>query len=207
MKEKPSFRNFPLNRLLTYVVIIGFLPALFTLFNVYQKKQEWRTVSEKIIALHEMSEAKARKQYLNTIVRNTYADTDQFYLENQLESLLFLRKERETLERLLQNPTFTGNEAAEKRYNLITSKANRFELMQGTPQSAEGVHETSCTLSHSVEIDTNDLKEILNRIEGNRKGKPQLLITDLKLNKKTHGNGNEVYELNLKFKKREFLHS
>ena len=207
MKLKKIIENIPFNRLLIYMILLGFFPVVFTTFYFYQKKQQWNQVSEKIRVIHEIFEAKVRKQYLNTIVRNAYGEIDQFYLENQLEPLSFLKKERETLEQLLQSPTFTGNEPAEKRYSLLSSNANRFEFMQGSPQSTEGVHEAACMLSHPVEIDTNDLKEILNRIEGNRKGKPQLIITDFRLNKKTHMNGNEVFELNLKLKKREFSHS
>lgn len=204
MNLKKSISSLPLHSLLTFMIFLGFLPIVFMTLHFYQKGQEWNQVLEKIRKVHELSEAKVRKQYLNTIVRNTYSETDQFYLENQLESLSLLKKEKERLEQLLQNPTFTGNEIAEKRYSFISSNANRLSFMQGSPQSAENVHEVACILSHPVEIDTIDLKEILNRIEGNRKGKPQLIISDFRLNRKSHLNGNEVYELNLKLKKREF---
>jgi hypothetical protein len=206
MNIKKLIQILPFNRLLLYIIVLGFIPASIAFLHFYQQKKEWDKIDEKIRSIHGMSEARVRKQYQNIIVRNAYSEADQFYLENQLESLFFLKKEREALEHLFHSPTFTGNEAAEKRYALITSQANRFAFMQGSPQSGEGIHESLCALSHPVEIDTNDLKEILNRIEGNRKGKPQFIIIDFKLNKKTHTHGNEVYELNLKFKKREFFH-
>jgi hypothetical protein len=204
MNLQKLFNRIPINRLVTYLILLGFFPTIFATLHFYLKKNEWNDVLEKVGEIHEISETRVRKQYLNTIVRNTYCEVDQFYIENQLESLCFLKKEKERLEQLFQSPTFTGNEAAEKRYALISANANRFAFTQGNAQIAEGIHETACTLSHPVEVDTNDLKEILNRIEGVRKGKPQLIITDFKLNKKSQVNGNEVYELNLKFKKREF---
>lgn len=194
----------PITRLIFYLVIIGFLPAIFISFDFYLTKKEWDGVQEKIRSVHRLSEAKAKKQYLNTIVRKAYTEIDHFYLENQLEPLTFLKKEKERLEQLFQSPSFTGNESAEKRYVFISSNANRLAFMQGNPNSSEGIQEVNCMLSHPVEIDTNDLKEILNRIEGYRKGKPQLIISDFKINKKAHLSGNEVFELNLKLKKREF---
>lgn len=204
MKTKKLRDILPLNRLIIYIVILGLIPSALAICYFYQQKKEWDQISEKILSIHEMSETKIRKQYQNILVRNVYSESDPNYFDNQLESLSFLKKEREALEHLLQSPAFTGNEAAEKRYAFITSLTNRLSFMQGSPQSSDGIHESICMLSHPIEIDGNDLKEILNRIEGNRKGKPQLIITELKLNKKTHMNGNEVYELNLKLKKREF---
>lgn len=202
---KKLLDNLPFNRVMIYLIALGFLPALFTAFHYAKKKRAWDEVSEQINAIHHLSETKARKQFFNTIVRNAYAETDPLYLENHLEPLTFLKKERETLEQLLRSPTFTGNESAEKRYAHLTSNANRLEFLQGSPQAAEGIQEAVCWLSHPVEIDSHDLKEILSRLEGNRKGKPQLLITDFKCNKKTLLSGNEVFELNIKLLKREFL--
>jgi len=186
------------------LIVLGLLPSLCAAFYYAQKKREWDTVSERIQQVHALSLSKARKQYTNTIVRQVYSDADSTYLENHLEPLSFLKKERETLERLLQNPTFTGNESAEKRYAFLTSRANHLEFIPQNPEVGEGIQEVQLLLSHPVEMDAHDLKEILTRIEGNRKGKPQLLITDFRFNKKTLLGGNEVFEVNLKLLKREF---
>jgi len=194
----------PINRLLVYLIILGFLPVIFTTFHYIQKKKEWEAVSQQVLNIHYLSASAARKQSLNTAVRHVYSETDQFYLENHLEPIHFLKKEKETLEQLLKNPTFTGNESAEKRYTFLTSGANQMKFIQGSVQTAERIQEADLILSHPVEIDTHDLKEILMRIEGGRKGKPQLIISDFKLNKKECANGNEVFELHMKLLKREF---
>src|ERR1700722_8239428 len=206
MNFKKLIDKLPFDRLLIYLIIISFLPVIFSIFQYVQKNKEWEGVSEQILNIHHLSETQARKQFLNTVVRNAYLEADQFYFENQLESLCFLKKEKEVLEQLLKSPTFTGNEAAEKRYALITSQDNRFKWVQGSTQTADGIQEALCLLSRPVEIDAQDLKEILVRVEGNRKGKPQMIITDFKLNKRVHANGNEVFELNMKLLKREFHH-
>ena len=201
---KELSQKLPFNRVMIYLAVLGSLPIIFTAFHYLQKNREWDVVSEQINAINYLSETKARRQYFNTIVRNVYADSDPLYLENQLESLTFLKKERETLEQLLQSPTFTGNESAEKRYSHLTSSGNRLEFLQGSPQISEGIQETVCWLSHSVEMDSHDLKELLTRLEGNRKGRPQVVITDLKCQKKSLLSGNEVFEVNIKLLKREF---
>jgi hypothetical protein len=197
-------KKLPLKRLMIYVIALSFLPIVFVALYYSQKTQEWDGVSDQINRIHQLSETKKRKQFFNTIARNAFSDSDPLFLENHLEALTFLKKERESLEQLLQSPTFTGNEAAEKRYALLTSVSNRLEFLQSPSQNIEGVQETFCWLSHPVEIDAHDLKEVLNRLEGTRKGKPQLLITDFKCQKKTLLSGNEVFELNLKLLKREF---
>jgi hypothetical protein len=201
---KKLITSLPAKRLMIYIILIGFLPVIFSALFYAKKKKEWEAISEHIMTIHQFSQNKARKQSLNTIVRHVFAEADQFYMENQLESLTFLKKEKETLEQLLKSPTFTGNEAAEKRYAFLTSSSNRFEWVQGSVVSAEGIQQADMLLAHPVEIEAHDLKEILVRIEGSRKLKPQLIITDFKLYKKALSSGNEVFELNMKLIKREF---
>lgn len=202
---KKLSQSIPLSRLALYIVLAGFLPLLFVGYFYTKEKNEWSAVADRIMAVHSLSEQKARKQSLNNALRKKYSDADYFYLDNQVETLSFLKKEREALESLFQNPSFTGNEAAEKRYAFLLGEANRLHFTEGSVQSGEGLQETIEIQAHPVEIDTQDLKEILVRLEGNRPGKPQLVITDFKLNKKAHPNGNQVFELNLKLLKREFV--
>lgn len=204
-KIKGFTDSIPLPRLLLYLVVLGLLPVMILSFSWMQKRKGWEEVSEKIYEIQLLSETRVRKQALNTTVREHYGEADQFYLENQLESLSFLKKEREALERLLQSPTFTGNEAAEKRYTFLTGTGNRLQFTEGSVASGEGVQETIEILAHPVEIDTHDLKELLNRIEGNRGGKPQLIVADFNLNRKEQRNGNEVFEATMKLIKREFI--
>lgn len=201
---KKIINSLPLNRLLIYLALLGSLPVFFAIFHYSMKKKEWDEVSQQLLGIQSFAVQTARKQALNRAVRTVYADIEQFYLENQLESLAFLKKEKEALEHLLNNPTFTGNEAAEKRYAFLSSEANRFEWIQGSTQVIEGIQQSDLLLAHPVEIDAQDLKEILMRIEGSRKAKPQLIVTDFKLNKKELSGGNEVFELNMKLLKREF---
>lgn len=194
-----------LQRLLLYLACAALLPSLFIVLYYHQKKSSWEEVMQKVHEVDRLSSNYARAQALNRTVRQVYKETDQFYLENQLESLSFLKKERASLERLFKNQIFTGNESAERRFSFICSSANRLEWLQTAAQTFDGIQETEVHLSHPVEVDASDLREILNRIESHRKGSPQLVVTNFKLSKKAQANGNEVFELNLKLLKREFL--
>ncbi len=196
--------SIPFSRLLIYIALLGLMPLFVVGWHYTKEKAKWKTITERIMTIHSLSEKKARRQSLNTAVRTIHAKADSFYLDNQVESLKLLKKEREALENLIHNPSFTGNEATEKRYTFLNGEANRLKFTDGAILSGDGLQETIETQAHPVEVDTHDLKEILARVEGNRPGKPQLLITDFKLHKKAHSNGNQVFELNLKLLKREF---
>lgn len=201
---KKALASLPLNRLLIYLVVLGAVPLIGVLIHTSAKRKEWAAVSEQMMELQNYSIHTSRKQMVNRTVRALYSEAEHMYLENQLEPLAFLKKEKEALEHLFSSPTFTGNEAAEKRYHFLTSRANHFEWIQGSIQAAEGIQQAELLLAHPVEVDAQDIKEILTRIEGNRKGKPQLIITDFKLSKKGLPNANEVFEFNMKLLKREF---
>lgn len=197
--------SFPLKRLIIYLFILSILPLVCIEFVFAGKKNEWEGILQQVHAVKQLSEIKARKQHFNHLARLHYGENDHFYLDSQLESLTFLKKEVSALEKLIRNPNFTGNEAAEKRFAFITGDTNRLHFAEGSVQACDKVQETVAVLSHPVEVDVQDVKEILNRIEGQRKGKPLLLITDFKLHKKTCPSGSEVLELNMKLLKREFV--
>jgi hypothetical protein len=195
----------PLDRLLLYLVILGFLPFCGSACYYIHMHKAWEGVSDQLVRLQQLADTLSRKQYLNTVVKNIYQEADQFYLENHLESLSFLKRERESLEEILRSPTFTGNESAERRYAFLLSPANRLQWLQGNIQGGDNIQEIVCSLAHPIEVDGQDIGEILLRIEENRRGKPQLIITDCMLYRKRQlAGGNEVFEMQLKLLKREF---
>lgn len=198
------FSKIPFSRLALYLLIVALLPLVGIGYFYVGQMREWEAVEAKMLSLAQLSQNKARRQYLNMAVRKNFAEVDSLYLENQLEPLSFLKSEREALEKFIQNPAFTGNEAAERRLAFLKSGANKLEWTSSPAQSAEGVQEIAVSLSHPIQVDAQDLKEILTRLEGNRKAKPQLIITDFYLLKKPLKGGQEIFELNLKLLKREF---
>lgn len=101
---------------------------------------------------------------------------------------------------------------SKKRLEFLTGTSNDLTFTEGVVQSNPIFQETTETLVHPVEIDTKDLRTILAKIEGTTIGnetpspnRPQLIILDFKLEKKHVTDKNEVFLLNLKLLKREFL--
>lgn len=94
----------------------------------------------------------------------------------------------------------------------LTSEGNSLVFSEGVVQTFPLFQETTETLVHPVEVNATDIQKILARIEGLKihefssgPHRPQLLITDFKLDKKKVNDKSEVYLLNLKLIKREFL--
>ncbi len=205
MVLKKLIQSVAISRLIIYFVIIGFLPTVYVGYNFLKKRKEWEQVAYKLRATRHLSQVNASKQSLNQLVRERYVDVDPFYLDNQLESIVFLKKERESLEKILKSPTYTGNEGIEKRYAYLISAENRLQFTEVELPRGEGFQENIASLSHSIEVDEEDLQELLAHIETYHQHQPQLIITDFKLKRKTNLDGIEVFELTTKLLKREFL--
>ncbi|NGX61888.1 MAG: hypothetical protein K940chlam9_01379 [Chlamydiae bacterium] len=197
--------SIPFSRLLVYLVILGLLPLFGVGFFHIKQKKAWEEVETTLYSVYSTSQKQARKEAQNQSIRKAYASSDPLYIEQKLESLSFLQKEQKALRHLFDTPHFTGNEAAEKRYLFLTEKANQLAFTQANTQSGPGFQESLQTLVHPVEIDSQDLRELLHKIEGDKAGKPQLIITDLKLSRKSYSNQNEVFGCAVKIVKREFF--
>lgn len=197
-------KKIPLSRLLIYLFILMLLPSLLAGAYFTRKYREWELLKEEIQKITLLSENYYRKQALNLAVQTAFKEADSLYLEKKVESLCFLNHEKQALNRILENPSFTGNEEVEKRYAFLEGSGNRLSFSQESIQNLEGIQESVEKANHSIEIDTADLKELLNRIEGDHPYKPQLIISDLKLSRKVKPEGGEVFDFDLKLIKREF---
>lgn len=193
----------PPHRLLIYALILGVLPLFLVGYHFFLEKKAWDSVHtqiQKVALLHETLE---QRQSINTLVRKEFANADPYFFNN-LSKLSFLRKEADSLSRLFASRHFTGNAEVERRYAFIASRENAFDFVEGNVQAFDGVQECEVSLLHSVEIDGDDLKEILKQIEQPQRGGPQVFFTDFRLSKKETPLGSEIFELNLKFLKREY---
>lgn len=206
------FSNIPLSRLVMYVLLIGLLPFALTVVYFINQKGTISSLKQAIWILNEQASMQEKKQAVNIAVRNNFRDADHFYIDKYLENIEFLESEVESLQKVLNNKNFPDDENIKKRLEFLTGPANHLTFTEGIVQSNPIFQETTETLVHPVEIDTKDLRTILSKIEGTRIGnetpnpnRPQLIILDFKLEKKHVTDKNEVFILNLKLLKREFL--
>lgn len=205
------FSNIPQNRLILYILLLGLLPIALALFSFISKQGSVESLINGVEYVQQQAEQKERKQAINVALRQHFRDTDHFYIDKNLETLQFLEPEVDALQKIMSNKNFPDDEAIKKRYEYLTG-GNSLLFSEGGVQSTPLFQEMTETLVHPVEVDVADIQKILSKIEGVDIGpykpgpnRPQLIILDFKLEKKKSAEKSEVYSLNMKLLKREFL--
>ena len=207
-----NLKNIPLNRVVFYLLSFGLLPLFFVFFLFNTQKNELDELKNYLENISHQALIKEKKQSLNMAVREHFSDADHFYIDKHLETLVFLEAEVERLQKIITDKNFANDERIKKRLNYLTGEENSLIFSEGVVQTFPFFQETAEALVHPVEVNHTDIQKILARIEGVKIGeftpsphRPQLQITEFKLDKKKIRDKNEVYVLNLKLIKREFL--
>lgn len=204
--------NIPFSRAIIYILAIGLLPFVFVFMMFISQKNQIEELGNSLEFFRDQVLIKEKKQALNLAVRQHFRDADHFYIDKYLETLVFLEPEIETLQKISNDKNFANDERIKKRLELLTSSSNSLMFSEGVVQTYPFFQETVETLTHPIEVNSTDIKKILARVEGISAGpftpgpdRPQLIITDFKLDKKKVTDKSEVYLLNMKLIKREFM--
>ncbi len=204
--------NIPQSRVILYILIAGLLPVFFVIFYFLEQKTDIEELDNYITRIENIAFVREKKQSLNLTVSDHFKDSDHFYVDKNLETLTFLEPEIEVIQKLVNNKYFAGNETVKKRLDFITGPGNSLLFSEGNVQSYPFFQETIATLVHPVEVNIEDIKEILALTEGEPingfspgPDRPQIIILDFKLDKKDVFEGNQVFLLNMKLLKREYL--
>lgn len=204
-------KNIPRRRLLIYGLLLGFLPLILVITLFFSENENLNRLENMIQYVEEKALLREKKQSVNMAVIDHFREADHFYIDKHLETLVLLEPEIESLQKLVNNPNFAFDDTVRKRLDYLTNE-NNLTFTEGIVQSHPQFQETSETLVHPIEVNVDDILEILSRIEGVSIGPytppsnpPQLLILDFKIDRKIISEKNEVYNLNLKLLKREFL--
>ncbi|MBA3816274.1 MAG: hypothetical protein H0X29_07095 [Parachlamydiaceae bacterium] len=206
------FSSIPQKRLLLYLLLAGLVPIFFGWLTFSSQLDSVSNLENNILQVQSQAFSRENKQSINMAVKQHYSDADHFYIDKNLESITLLEPEIDSLKNLTSNPNFNDDENVKKRFESLFGPANRLSFTEGVVQSSPAFQEVTETLVHPVEINVNDLRHILCLIEGIPIGnctpapnRPQLIVLDFKIDKKSVSEKNEVYLLNLKLLKREFL--
>lgn len=204
--------NIPQNRIILYALLLGLLPIVLAVFNFISKQGGLESLVNGISYVQQQADMKERKQAINVALKQHFRDTDHFYIDKNLETLQFLEPEVEALQKIMSNKNFPDDDTIKKRYEYLTGGGNSLLFSEGAVQSTSVFQEMTETIVHPVEVDISDIQKILAKVEGVEIGshksgpsRPQLLILDFKIEKKKSNEKNEVYSLNMKLLKREFL--
>jgi hypothetical protein len=194
----------PFNRLVIYssALLLTFFCLLCIYF--YNRHAQLNEVSESLRSSYHLSTQKIQKQSLNQLVRKKYAKTDSLYLEHTFKGFIPLQSEIRSLTKIKSGPCYTSTESIEKRLAFLTEGANALTFVEKQSLSADKIKESEVDLSQPVEIESADLKKILDILEGDHPSKPQTVVKEFHLTKKAKPLGGEVFELNFSLIKREF---
>lgn len=193
-------------------MLAGIIPVIIAWLSFSSTLERIRQVEWRIWSIQEQAYSRERKQSANVAVLNHFAHADHFYIDKNLETMSFLDPELESMRKIQGDPNYPDDENIKKRIDSLTGTNNMMVFTEGVVQSTPLFQEVTETLVHPVEVDVDDLRKILCRTEGVSIGecvpsqdRPQLIILDFKLERKNISENNDVYQLNLKLLKREFL--
>ncbi len=204
-------KNIPQKRALIYTLFAGLLPLFFAAVWFWGAKQQVVEVQESFDFLVAQIATKQSKQAQNRAVAQLFSNADHFYIDKRLETLTFLETELEQLQTLVDG-SLPLAEPLLKRYDQLSGPQNALSFIEGQVHSYPTFQETSETLAHPVEVNVSDLQKVLALIEGIEidpvkpyEDRPQLIITDFKIEKRQVQPEHETFLLNLKLLKREYL--
>ena len=208
---KKLFNNIPQGRALIYLILLCLLPAFLAALYIYSGLSDVDETERQIAYIQEKASIQEKREATNRTIRANFKEPDHFYIDKNLETLIFLEPEIDVLQKIVQQKNFPDDEAIKKRLEFLTSNGNTLSFAEGVVQRLGPIQETIETQAHPVEVDLKDISKILARIEGidfrgekPAEGRPQLLILDFKIEKKKSNDKNEVFLLNMKLLKREF---
>lgn len=206
------FKSIPQKRLLLYLLLAGSLPILFAWLTFSSQLSSVNDLENNILQVQQLAYNREKKQSVNMAIRNYYRDADHFYIDKNLETITLLEPEIESLKNMTTDSNFNDDENIKKRLDALMGAANKISFTEGVVQSSPTFQEVTETLVHPIEVNVDDLRKILCYTEGIAIGdctpppnRPQLIILDFKLDKKNVSEKNQVFQLNLKLLKREFL--
>ncbi len=190
-----------------FLLILIPLPSFYFLFN-------YSLTLDRLIALDEQLEnIHARKNQVEAVQKREHsalsslAQSDPFYIDKHLETLIFLEPEIKKIESLFADTQV--DETIQKRLHFLKN-TNRFLLAEDKIRSKEKLREVFEKQQQPVEIDEEDLKKLLALIEGvtiwpygPKEGRPQIIIQDFSLSKKQHRAQDHVFVVNMNLIKRE----
>jgi hypothetical protein len=173
------------------------------------------TNSRSFLSLHEQFEAclKKAKGASERRIRNErflvrHKKPDPYFLDKEIEAMSFLIQERNQLRNWASHPAISNKELVLARLNFLESDQNRLSFVEENIQSSRQFKETVEKQRHPIEMNNDDLKILLSRIEDYEPNikdhRPQLIISEFTLCKKKTPLDNEVFEIQMNLLRREF---
>ncbi len=190
------------------LMVIPLFAAAAFLFLQNNRIQE---IEERFAAASTKGKAAFERKAKKEAFLHRYLNADPYFLDQKIESLLFLQNERKQIESWLRHPALPRKESLVERLSFLTEGANRLVFAEENIRTSGRIQETDEKQRHPVQMHENDLQKLLSLIEDipvgpylPPNGAPQLLVRDFRLKKiKTHLH-TEIFEVEMDLVKREF---
>jgi hypothetical protein len=190
------------------LLLLAPLPLLYFLVHYAMTVDYMQKIDEKIDTLltkKEQSDAVQKKQHS---VLSSLVQSDPFYIDKHLETLLFLESEIKKMEALFSDTAL--DDSTQKRLHFLKEGPNRLLFAEDKIRTKNKVREVMERQQQQVEMNEEDLKKLLCLVEGvtiwpygPKEGRPQLVIQDFQLLKKRHESQDHVFTVHLNIIKRE----
>lgn len=136
-----------------------------------------------------------------------YSNPNPYFLDQKIESFLFLESERKRLLSLQNHPAYPQSMHIEERLSFLNE--NKLAFVEDKILSTSNLKETEERARFRVQMDEKDLKEVLFLIEdissSSQTRRPQLLIKEFRMKKIETPLKTEVFEVKMDLIKREFI--
>ncbi len=197
-------------RLPFFLLLLGIGP-LFSGFLLFYERESTEVFQNQFLSIAKKAkkafEKKERKEWFLAVHKNS----DPYFLDKEIESLSFLEQEKARLKNWMSHPALSNKDSLKERLHFLESDQNRISFVEAGIQISNTFKETLEKQRESVEIDQGDLKRLLSLIEEQsldpeflKTNRPQLVICDFSLSKKSTVLQNEVFDLKMDILKREF---
>jgi len=140
-----------------------------------------------------------------------HLESDPYFLNKELESLSFLEEEKINLKKWLNHPGISRKDRIAQRVRFLENGENKLVFQEEEIRLSKLYKETVEKQKSPIEIDANDLKKLLSLIEDLPSEnlpltrRPQLIISEFSMHKKTTPFDGQAIEVKLDLFKREFL--
>ena len=184
------------------ILVLLFFPIAITmaLFHYYSEMKELNEIHAHLIAM----QSKVDRYHLLKEKENTFfaqiENGSPTYIELTLEPLTFLNTEAKKLQAL--SNYVKEDPHLEERLAFITSQ-NHLKLTEKETRNDPQVKETELKLANPLQIDLDDLKSLLSKIETAQNKAPVLIFKHFDLIKKEISKDSQIFEIDFELIKRE----
>lgn len=187
------------------------LPVILSILYLFFQSVELFELQSNFNQSLEKGRVALERKALHDRFLKRYNHADPYFLDQQIESLLFLENESKEIRSLIQHPAVARVNLLEERLQFLLGEENRISFIEQNIRTSQNVKETEEKQRHPVQVDQKDLQKLLAILEDLNLGEhtppdqtPQILIQNFHLQRQTTSLETEVFSLEMSLLKREF---